>query len=334
MRAIQMMGHGSPSVLTLSDLPQPSPKEGEVLIRVQAAGVNRPDILQRKGYYPAPAGASEILGLEVAGEIVGGALAHPDNVYGLQTGDTVCALLSGGGYAEYAVAPIAQCLPIPKGLSVIEAASLPETFFTVWSNLFDSAHLGLNASGQPETVLIQGGSSGIGVTAIQIAHALGHPVFATARTPAKCAACEVLGAQRAICYTQEDFVEVIRAYTAGEGVDVILDIVGGAYIPRELDLLREGGRLVLIGLLGGARTELSLASLLTKRLTIMGSTLRARSVAFKTRIAAQLKQHIWPLLESGTIRPVVYQTYPAADAAQAHAMMEMGNHIGKFVLTW
>ncbi len=334
MRAIQITEYGAPSVLAIGELPKPTPKYGEVLIRVRAAGINRPDIVQRKGYYPAPPGASDILGLEVSGEIVEGELSHLDNVYDLQKEQSVCALLQGGGYAEYVVAPIAQCLPIPKGLSDVEAASLPETFFTVWSNLFDYARLGQDESGQPETLLVQGGSSGIGVTAIQIAHALGHPVFATAKTKQKCEACEALGAKRAVCYPQEDFVDVVRECTDGAGVDVILDMVAGTYVSRELDLLREGGRLVLIGLQGGARTEIALAQLLTKRLTVMGSTLRPRSIAFKARIAAQLKQHIWPLLEAGTIRPVIHQTFAMEQAAQAHTLMEESGHIGKLVLTW
>jgi NADPH2:quinone reductase len=291
---------------------------------VAAAGVNRPDVLQRQGKYPVPKGASPLPGLEVAGKVV----AIGDGVTEWKAGDAVCALTPGGGYAEYCVAPASSCLPVPKGLSLIEAASLPETCFTVWSNVWDRGAL------QPgETLLVQGGSSGIGVTAIQMAHALGHRVFATAGTPEKCAACEKLGAARAINYKTEDFVAVVKEANGGRGVDVILDMVGGDYIPRELDALADDGRLVFIAFLGGAKAAVNFASVLLRRLTISGSTLRPRPVEFKAAIARQLRARVWPLVESGKIRPVVHATFPLADAAKAHALMESGAHVGKIVLT-
>lgn len=301
----------------------PTPQSGQVLIKVHAAGVNRPDILQRSGNYPVPPGASDLPGLEVAGEIVGGDLSGSQ----FKQGDMVCALIQGGGYAEYCVAPVEQCLPIPQGLSAIEAASLPETFFTVWSNVFDRVKL----SGS-ETLLVQGGSSGIGVTAIQIATALGHRVFATAGSDDKCRACEALGAERGINYRSEDFVEIVKAATGGKGVDVILDMVGGDYVPREIDCLADDGRLVLIALLGGAKATVNLGQILLRRLTLTGSTLRPRPIAFKAAIAAQLRARIWPLLESGKIKPVIYQTFPLEQAAQAHTLMETSTHVGKIML--
>ncbi|WP_175725254.1 NAD(P)H-quinone oxidoreductase [Burkholderia ambifaria] len=335
MKAIEITEFGAPDVLKLAERPRPEPTRGEVLIKVAASGVNRPDVFQRKGAYAPPPGASDLPGLEVAGEIVGGDLSDAAlNPFGLKLGDRVCALLAGGGYAEYAVAPLPQCLPVPDGLTDIEAASLPETFFTVWSNVFDRALLGAGEGGEQETLLVQGGSSGIGVTAIQIAHALGFRVFATAGSADKCRACEALGAERAINYKTEDFVEVVKSLTHDRGVDVILDMVAGSYVPRELSALADGGRLVLIALLGGAKAEVNLNEILRRRLTVTGSTLRPRPVEFKARIAAQLKARVWPLLADGRIKPVVYRVLPAGEAAQAHALMESGEHIGKIVLDW
>jgi NADPH:quinone reductase len=318
MKAVEITRPGGPEVLQLVERPDPVPGPGEVLIRVAASGINRPDLLQRMGRYAPPPGASDLPGLEVAGTVV----------QGEGEGQQVCALLAGGGYAEYAVAPIGQCLPVPRGLSLIEAASLPETFFTVWSNVFDRARL----TGR-ESLLVQGGSSGIGITAIQMAHALGHPVFATAGTEDKCRACESLGA-RAINYKTEDFVERIRAFTEGRGVDVILDMVAGDYIPRELDALADDGRLALIATLGGSTATVDVGTLLRRRQTITGSTLRPRPVEFKAAIALKLREVVWPLIESGKIRPVIQQVFPAAEASQAHALLESGTHIGKLVLEW
>jgi NADPH2:quinone reductase len=301
----------------------PTPGRGEVLIRVHAAGINRPDVLQRLGKYPVPPGASDLPGLEVAGEIVGGDVAAA----GLAEGDMVCALVQGGGYAEYCTAPAEQCLPIPAGLTPLEAASLPETFFTVWSNVFDRARL---APG--ETLLVQGGSSGIGVTAIQLATALGHRVFATAGTDEKCRAVEALGAERGINYRGEDFGAAVKELTNGKGVDVILDMVGGDYLPREIDCLADDGRIALIALLGGSKAEVDLGQVLRRRLTISGSTLRPRPVAFKAAIARQLRQQVWPLFEQGKLKPVIYRSFPLEEAAQAHALMESSTHVGKIVL--
>ena len=334
MRAVEITEFGAPEVLKLCDRPDPVAGAGEVLIRVTAAGVNRPDVLQRIGNYPVPKGASDLPGLEVAGEIVGGDLSHPDNLFGLKVGDRVCALLAGGGYAELATAPLAQCLPVPKGFSDVEAASLPETFFTVWSNVFDRARLGQNGAAPAETLLVQGGSSGIGVTAIQLAAALGHTVYATAGSADKCKACEELGAARAINYRDEDFVAVVKELTGGKGVDVILDMVGGSYVQRELSCLADDGRLVFIALLGGGKAEVNFGQVLLRRLTITGSTLRARPIAFKAAITRQLHDKVWPLLEAGKIKPVVYKTFAVADAAAAHALMESSEHIGKIVLDW
>ncbi|WP_420956561.1 NAD(P)H-quinone oxidoreductase [Burkholderia gladioli] len=335
MKAIEITEFGAPEVLKLVERPRPDPKRGEVLIKVAAFGINRPDVFQRKGAYAPPAGASDLPGLEVAGEIVGGEFGDGvANPFGLKLGDRVCALLAGGGYAEYATAPLAQCLPVPAGLSEVEAASLPETFFTVWSNVFDRGGLGRGEGGEQETLLVQGGSSGIGVTAIQIAHALGFRVFATAGTDEKCRACEALGAERAINYRNEDFVNVVKSLTDDRGVDVILDMVAGTYVPRELSALADGGRLVVIALLGGAKAEVSLGEILRRRLTITGSTLRPRPVEFKARIAAQLKETVWPLIEAGTVRPVIHCVLPASEAAQAHALMESSEHVGKIVLEW
>lgn len=323
MRAIEITQPGSPDVLKICDRPTPTPKAGEVLIKVHAAGVNRPDVLQRTGNYPVPPGASDIPGLEVAGEIVDGDLAGSS----FKVGDMVCALVQGGGYAEYCTAPLEQCLPVPKGLSAIEAASLPETFFTVWSNVFDRAKLT-----NSETLLVQGGTSGIGVAAIQIAAALGHRVFATAGSDEKCRVCEELGAERGINYRTEDFVEVVKSATAGKGVDVILDMVAGDYVPREINCLADDGRLVFIAMLGGAKVSLNMGQILLRRLTVTGSTLRPRPIAFKAAIAAQLRERIWPLIEAGKIRPVIYRTFPLEQAAQAHALMESSTHVGKIML--
>ncbi|AKJ68559.1 NAD(P)H quinone oxidoreductase [Pandoraea thiooxydans] len=334
MQAIEITQYGGPEVLQLVERPMPQPKPGEVLIKVAAAGINRPDVFQRQGNYPVPPGASDLPGLEVAGEIVDGQLDGADNRWGLRIGDRVCALVQGGGYAQYCTAPLAQCLPVPQGLSDVEAASLPETFFTVWSNVFDRAHLGTAEDGTPESLLVQGGTSGIGVTAIQLAKALGHRVFATAGSDDKCRVCEKLGAERGINYKSEDFAQVVKELTGGRGVDVILDMVGGAYLPREIDCLATDGRIAVIALLGGAKAPLDLGQVLRRRLTITGSTLRPRSVAFKADVAARLKERVWPLLSNGAIRPVIYRTFSATDASQAHALMESSAHIGKIVLTW
>ena len=323
MRAIEITQPGKPEVLQLCERPMPVPKAGEVLIKVHAAGINRPDVLQRLGKYPVPPGASDLPGLEVAGEIVDGDYAAA----GFKQGDMVCALVQGGGYAEYCTAPAEQCLPIPQGLTPVEAASLPETFFTVWTNIFDRAHLSPG-----ETLLVQGGSSGIGVTAIQLATALGHRVFATAGSDDKCRACEALGAERGINYKTEDFAAVVKELTKGKGVDVILDMVAGDYLPREIDCLADDGRIALIALLGGARAEIDLGQVLRRRLSISGSTLRPRPVAFKAAIARSLRERVWPLFEQGKLKPVIYRSFPLAQAAEAHALMESSTHVGKIVL--
>jgi NADPH2:quinone reductase len=332
MRVIEIARPGGPEVLQLAQRPMPVPAPGEVLIRVAASGVNRPDVFQRMGRYAPPPGASDIPGLEVAGAIADGDVSA-GNPFGLKPGDAVCALLAGGGYAEYAAVPLGQCLPVPKGLSLTEAAALPETFFTVWSNVFDRGGLGCGEGGPRESLLVQGGSSGIGVAAIQLAHALGHPVFATAGSDAKCRVCESLSA-RAINYKTEDFVERVRAFTGGRGVDVILDMVSGDYVARELEALAEGGRLVAIATLGGASAALDMGKLIRRRLTVTGSTLRPRPVAFKAAIAQRLHEVVWPLLETGAVRSLVHEVFPAADAAKAHALMETSAHIGKLVLCW
>ena len=301
-------------------------------MRVAASGVNRPDLFQRMGHYPPPPGASDLPGLEVAGTLVEGDFGG-ENPFGLKPGAEVCALVSGGGYAEFAVAPLRQCLPVPAGLSLTDAASLPETFFTVWSNVFDRGRLGAGEGGANESLLVQGGSSGIGVAAIQIAHSLGHPVFATAGSEEKCRACESIGAH-AINYRTEDFVERVKELTEGRGVDVVLDMVAGDYVPRELSVLAEGGRLVVIATLGGAKAELDLGMLMRRRITVTGSTLRPRPVAFKAAIALRLHEVVWPLIEAGRVRPLIHRVFPAAEADRAHALMEEGSHIGKIVLKW
>jgi len=332
MKAIEITSYGAPEVLRVAERPQPVAGAGELLIRVAASGVNRPDVLQRGGHYPVPPGASDLPGLEVAGEIVAGdvdALAEA----GFAVGHHVCALVAGGGYAEFCVAPVAQCLPVPKGWTDVDAATLPETFFTVWSNVFERGGLK-----KGETLLVQGGSSGIGVTAIQLGKALGATVIVTAGSDDKCAACLELGADHAINYRTADFVEEVKKLTQGKGVDVVLDMVAGSYVGREIDCLAEDGRLVIIAVQGGVKSEINAGLVLRRRLTITGSTLRPRSVAFKGAIAKALRDQVWPLLESGAIRPVVHSTFAAVDepsgAAQAHTLMESNAHIGKIVLTW
>jgi len=323
MQAIEISQPGGPEVLQLAPRPLPRAGRQEALVRVRAAGVNRPDVLQRKGAYAPPPGASDLPGLEIAGVIEGGDLEGT----GFNIGDPVCALVAGGGYAEYCVVPTPQMLPVPPGLSYAEAAGLPETFFTVWSNVCDRAHL---APG--EVLLVQGGSSGIGVTAIQLAHALGNTVLATAGSDEKCRACVQLGAVRAINYRTEDFAAVAKEMTGGRGVDVILDMVAGDYVPREMQCLADDGRLVIIALLGGAKATIDLNAVLRRRLVITGSTLRPRPVEFKGAIARKLRSVVWPLIEAGRIRPVLFRTYPLAEAAAAHALMESSQHVGKIVL--
>ena len=323
MRAVAISQPGPADVLQIAERPMPSYKAGELLIKVHAAGINRPDVLQRLGKYAPPAGASDLPGLEVAGEVVDGDFTNTT----FKKGDLVCALVQGGGYAEYCAAPSGQCLPLPKGLTALEGASLPENFFTVWSNVFDRCAL---ADG--ETLLVQGGTSGIGVAAIQLAAALGHRVFATAGSDEKARACEALGAERGINYRTEDFVAVVKELTDGKGVDVILDMVGGDYLPREIDCLADDGRIGLIAVQGGTKAELDLGSLLRRRLTVTGSTLRPRSVAFKAAIAQHLRTTVWPLIEAGKIKPVIYQTFPLEKANEAHALMEASTHVGKIML--
>ena len=321
MRAVEISKPGGPEVLKPVDRPKPTPKDGEILIKVAAAGVNRPDILQRSGNYAPPPDASDLPGLEVAGEVV-----TPGKTF--KAGDKVCALVHGGGYAEYCATPEVQALPVPKGLSLTEAASLPETFFTVWGNAFDRGRL---APG--ETLLVQGGSSGIGVSAIQMAAAMGNRVFATAGSDDKVAACVRLGAAKAFNYKTQDWAKEVVDATGGKGVDVILDMVGGDYVPKELNCLADEGRLVFIAFLRGMKTELDIMLVMRKRLTITGSTLRPRPVAFKGAIARSLREKIWPLIERGKIKPEIYKTFPLEQAADAHRLMESSQHIGKIVLT-
>ncbi len=323
MIAIEVRQPGGPEMLVPAERPRPATGPDEVLIKVVAAGVNRPDVSQRQGRYPPPPGASDIPGLEVAGTIeeVGA------NVRTWRAGDQVCALVSGGGYAEYCAAPAPQCLSIPRGMDLIHAAGVPETTFTVWTNVFERGRLQ-----RGESILIHGGSSGIGTTAIQLARAFGARVFVTAGSADKCRACEALGAERAINYRETDFVAAVRELTGGRGVDVILDMIGGVYLQRNLDSLAVSGRLVHIGQLGGAKTEINLTPLLRNWLTITGSTLRARSVSEKAAIAVAVHEHVWPLFESGAVRVVVHQTFPLREAAAAHRMMEASTHVGKLVL--
>jgi putative PIG3 family NAD(P)H quinone oxidoreductase len=324
MTVVEIAAPGGPEQLRTARRPVPEPAAGEVLVRVAAAGVNRPDVMQRQGRYPPPPGASDIPGLEIAGDIV----ALGAGVSGVKIGDRVAALLPGGGYAEYAVAAAALCLPVPEGLNMVEAAALPETFFTVWTNLFDRG--GCKAG---ETVLIHGGTSGIGTTAIQLAAAWGARVFATAGSEEKARACERFGAARGIDYRTEDFVEVIRQETAGRGVDLILDMIGGSYLARNLEAAAVEGRLVIISLIGGARAEINLLTIMSKRLTLTGSTLRARSVAQKAAVAEAVHRNVWPLLSAGRVRPIIHATFPLAEASEAHRLMETSRHIGKIVLT-
>jgi NADPH2:quinone reductase len=336
MNVIEIQSYGTPSVLVPATRPDPVAGAGELLIRVSASGINRPDVLQRTGNYPVPPGASDIPGLEVAGVVLSGD-ADAMAAAGLAVGDRVCALVAGGGYAQLCVAPVAQCLPIPKGLTDIEAASLPETFFTVWSNVFDRGRL---QSG--ETFLVQGGTSGIGVTAIQMAKAAGATVIATAGSDDKCQACLALGADHAINYKTTDFVAEVKRLTAGVGVNVILDMVAGDYVAREVEALAEDGRLVIIAVQGGVKSEFNAGLVLRRRLTITGSTLRQRPVAFKGAIAQSLRDHVWPWLASGRMKPVIHSVFAATEAgggwpsgaAQAHALMETNQHVGKIVVTW
>lgn len=336
MEAVEISGFGAPEVLRLTARPAPVAGAGEVLIRVRASGVNRPDVLQRSGSYPPPPGASDLPGLEVAGVIESGdadAMAQA----GFRLGDRVCALVAGGGYAQYCVAPVGQCLPVPAGFDDVQAAALPETFFTVWSNVFDRGRLQ-----QGETLLVQGGTSGIGVTAIQMAKAAGATVIVTAGSDEKCTAALELGADHAINYKATDFAEEARKLTDGQGVDVILDMVAGDYVKREVDCLAEDGRLVIIAVQGGTKADFNAGLVLRRRLTITGSTLRPRPVAFKAAIAQALKARVWPWLADGTIKPVIHSVFPATEAgdglpsgaARAHALMQSNQHIGKIVLTW
>ena len=324
MTAIEIAAPGGAEQLHKATRPVPQPATGEVLIQVAAAGVNRPDVIQRQGHYAPPPGTTDIPGLEVAGRVV----AVGAGVNTLAVGDAVCALLAGGGYAEYCTAPAVQCLPIPAGLSLVEAAAVPETFFTVWHNVFERGAL---VAG--ESLLVHGGSSGIGTTAIQLGKAFGARVFTTAGSLEKCQACTALGAERAIDYRSEDFVAVVKAATAGKGVDVILDMVGGDYLPRNLEALAADGRHVSIAFLRGPKVTINMMPVMLKRQTLTGSTLRARPVAEKGRIAEALLQRVWPLLAAGTIKIALHRTFPLADAAEAHRLMESSTHIGKIVLT-
>ena len=328
MRAIEIAGYGGPEVLREVERPTPEPRPGELLIAVQASGVNRPDVLQRKGHYPMPPGVSDLPGLEIAGTVAAGA-AEDLAAAGLKVGDAVCALVAGGGYAQFCVAPAGQCLPVPKGLTLVEAASLPETVFTVWQNVFTIARL---AAG--ETLLVQGGSSGIGVTAIQLAKAFGARVIVTAGSDEKGAACVAIGADHAINYKTQDFVAEVRRLTGGKGADVVLDMVAGDYVGREVECMAEDGRIAIIAVQGGTKAAFDVAAVLRKRLAITGSTLRPRSVAYKTALAQDLRARVWPLIEAGRFKPVIHRVFAAANAAQAHALMESSTHVGKIVLSW
>jgi NADPH:quinone reductase len=324
MTVVEIAAPGGPEQLKAAVRPIPQPGEGEVLVRVEAAGVNRPDVMQRQGRYPPPPGASDLPGMEIAGEIV----ALGAKVSGLSVGDKITSLLPGGGYAAYAVAAAPLCMPIPTGLSMVEAAAIPETYLTVWTNLFER---GGCKSG--DIVLIHGGTSGIGTTAIQLAKAWGARVYATAGTEKKARACEALGAVRGIDYKTEDFVEIMRAETKGHGVDITLDMVAGSYVQRNLDIAAVEGRVVTISLLGGSRAEINMGMVLMKRLTLTGSTLRSRTVAQKAAVADAVRKNVWPLLAAGRVRPVIFATFPLAEASEAHRLMETSNHIGKIVLT-
>ena len=324
MIAIEIREPGGPEVLVAAERLKPAPAAGELLIKVAAAGVNRPDVFQRRGRYPPPPGASDIPGLEIAGTVD----AVGKGVTGWATGSPVCALVAGGGYAEYCTAPSPQCLPVPRGLDFVAAAAIPETFFTVWTNVFERGRL---AAG--ESLLVHGGSSGIGTTAIQLAHARRARVFATAGSAEKCAACERLGAEKCINYRDEDFAAAVRTLTGNRGVDVVLDMIGADYFARNLDVLAVDGRLVEIATLSGVKGEINIQTIMQRRLTITGSTLRARAVGEKGAIAAAVRREVWPLLESGTVKPIVFRTYPLREAADAHRLMESSAHIGKIVLT-
>jgi NADPH2:quinone reductase len=328
MKAIEISEYGAPEVLRPAVRPDPVAGAGEVLIRVAASGVNRPDVLQRKGMYPVPPGASDLPGLEVAGVIVSGDAAAMAE-QGFKVGDRVCALVAGGGYAELCVAPAGQCLPVPAGLSDLEAASLPETYFTVWSNVFQRAHLQAG-----ETLLVQGGSSGIGVTAIQLAKAAGAKVIVTVGSVEKASACIALGADEAINYKTHDFVAEVKRITEGRGVNVVLDMVAGDYVTREVECLADEGRIVIIAVQGGVKAQFDAGAVLRRRLTITGSTLRPRSVQFKTAVAQALRETAWPWIEKGFVKPVIHEVFPAHEAAKAHALMESNRHIGKLVLQW
>jgi putative PIG3 family NAD(P)H quinone oxidoreductase len=328
MNAIEISAYGGPEVLRLVQRPRPQPGEGEVLIRVSASGINRPDVLQRRGHYAPPPGASDLPGLEVAGVIESGDVEAMEAA-GLRIGQRVCALLAGGGYAEYCVAPVGQVLPVPHGWSDVEAAGLPETFFTVWSNVFDRGRLQAG-----ETLLVHGGASGIGVTAIQMARAMGAQVIVTVGSRDKASACLRLGAAHAILYREQDFVAEVKRHTQGRGADVILDMVAGPYVARDIECLAADGRLVIIAVQGGTDARFDAGQVLRRRLTITGSTLRPRPVAFKAAIARELRRHVWPLIERGAIRPVVHRVLPAAQAAEAHALMEADTHVGKIILDW
>ena len=334
MRCVKIDRYGKAEELYLGDSVRPVPGPGEVLIKVHASGINRPDISQREGNYPPPPGVSEIIGLEVAGEIVEGDLNHPDNFYGVRIGARVCALVAGGGYAEYCIAPLAQCLPVPGNLSMVQAASLPETYFTVWTNVFDRARLGVLEDGQPETLLVHGGASGIGVAAIQIAKAKGHEVFATAGSDEKCQFAMACGADHVINYRNEDFVQVVLEKTQQRGVDVVLDIVAGDYIGRNIRCMAFDGRLAMIAVLGGQVAEVDLLAFLFKRLTLTASTLRARQVGFKGSIARSLYSQVWPLIESGELTPPMPQIFAPDDVVAAHLCMESNQLLGKSVIDW
>ncbi len=323
MTAIEIPEPGGPEALAPGSRPVPEPGENEVLIAVAGAGVNRPDVMQRQGRYPMPPGVTDIPGLEIAGAVV----ALGPGVSTIAIGDAVCALVAGGGYAEYCVAPAPQCLPVPKGLSMVEAACLPETFFTVWTNVFDRGRLI-----KGESMLVHGGSSGIGTTAIQLGVALGASVYVTAGSDEKCAACSKLGAARAINYKSEDFVAIVKQATGGRGVDLVLDMIGADYFARNIECLATEGRLVQIAVQSGFKVELNLLGIMQKRLTVTGSTLRPRSVADKAVIANALLEKVWPLLEAGSVKPVMFKTFPLAEAAKAHALMETSTHIGKIAL--
>jgi NADPH2:quinone reductase len=323
MQAIEITEPGAPEVLKIQQRPLPNIKKDEVLISVHAAGINRPDVMQRAGLYPPPPGVTDIPGLEVSGVIV----SAGEKVTKWKIGDSVCALVAGGGYAEYVNAPESQCLPIPKGLTYREAASLPETYFTVWSNVFDRAKLA-----EQETILVHGGSSGIGTTAVQLCRALKRKIFVTAGSDEKCRACEAIGATKAINYRSEDFAERIMALTDNKGVDVIIDMVAGDYLQRDLKCLADDGRLVIIAFLGGVKTNINMTDILKRRLTITGSTLRPRSTKFKSSIATSLESRVWPLLESKVIEPLIFTSFPLKNATEAHRLMESSQHIGKIVL--